>query len=111
MKKINYRFENVICDRVVDGDTIDCIIDFGFDLVKKERFRLNRINAPETRGKEKERGLISKKFLKELIEGKSVIIETQKKGKYGRYLCELYFDKVNINDFLVDQEMAEYREY
>ena len=34
---------------VVDGDTIDIVIDLGFDLTKKERVRLAGIDAPESR--------------------------------------------------------------
>ena len=36
-------------DRVVDGDTVDVIIDLGFDLTKKERVRLAGIDTPESR--------------------------------------------------------------
>ena len=35
-------------DRVVDGDTVDVIIDLGFDLTKKERVRLAGIDTLET---------------------------------------------------------------
>ena len=37
--------------KVVDGDTIDIIIDLGFDLTKKERVRLAGIDSPESRTK------------------------------------------------------------
>ena len=50
--------------RVVDGDTIDLLIDLGFNAWKKERIRLSGINTPETRTKdlkEKEKGLLAKK--------------------------------------------------
>ena len=111
---MKYRFENVICEKVLDGDTIDCLIDFGFKLTKQERFRLSRINAPEVKGKEKEEGLKSKFALKELIEGKNIIIETEKKGKYGRYLAEVWTEEEpnrNINDWLVLSNLAQYKDY
>ena len=83
--------------KVVDGDTVDALIDCGFSTFKKERVRLYGINAPESRTrdkKEKKRGLASKARLKELIkEGKNeFIVETMidKKGKYGRLLGELF---------------------
>jgi micrococcal nuclease len=106
-----YRYENVKCTRVVDGDTIDVIIDFGFKLTLAMRLRLSRINAPETRGKEKEQGLVSKQKLITLIEGKDIIIETEKQGKYGRYLAEIYYGSMNINDWLVEKEFANYKSY
>ena len=88
--------------RVVDGDTVDAMIDCGFSTFKKERIRLYGINTPESRTRdkaEKKRGLAAKARLKEMIkEGKNeFIVETSidKKGKYGRLLGTLYRD----NDF------------
>ena len=83
--------------RVVDGDTIDALIDCGFSTFKKERIRLYGINTPECRTrdkKEKVKGLAAKARLKELLkEGKNqFIVETSidKKGKFGRLLGVLY---------------------
>jgi micrococcal nuclease len=42
-----YKVKEVV--KVVDGDTIDVIIDLGFDLSKKERVRLAGIDTPESR--------------------------------------------------------------
>lgn len=88
--------------RVVDGDTVDAMIDCGFSTYKKERIRLYGIDTPECRTRDKEekkRGLAAKARLKEMIkEGKNeFIVETSidKKGKYGRLLGTLYRD----NDF------------
>jgi micrococcal nuclease len=83
--------------KVVDGDTVDAMIDCGFSTFKKERIRLYGINAPESRTRDKEekkRGLAAKARLKELIkEGKNeFIVETSmdKKGKYGRLLGKIF---------------------
>ncbi len=40
--------------KVVDGDTVDAMIDCGFSTFKKERIRLYGINAPESRTRDKE---------------------------------------------------------
>ncbi len=40
--------------RVVDGDTVDALIDCGFSVFRKERIRLYGINAPESRTRDKE---------------------------------------------------------
>ena len=59
-----YKIKEVV--KVVDGDTVDIVIDLGFDLTKKERVRLAGIDAPESRTKdleEKELGLDAKEFL------------------------------------------------
>jgi micrococcal nuclease len=83
--------------RVVDGDTVDAMIDCGFNTFKKERIRLYGIDTPETRTrdkKEKEKGLAAKARLIELIEegNNEFIVETSidKKGKYGRLLGTLF---------------------
>jgi len=79
--------------KVVDGDTVDAMIDCGFSVFRKERIRLRGINAPESRTRDKEEkklGLAAKARLKELIkEGKNefmVKTSIDKKGKYGRLL-------------------------
>ena len=45
-----YKVKEVV--KVVDGDTIDVVIDLGFDLFKKERVRLAGIDTPESRTKD-----------------------------------------------------------
>jgi len=91
--------------KVVDGDTVDALIDCGFSTFKKERIRLYGINTPECRTRDKEekkRGLAAKARLKELIkENKNeFIVETRidKKGKFGRLLGTLYRDLVAAED-------------
>ena len=67
--------------RVVDGDTVDAMIDCGFSTFKKERIRLYGINTPEVRTrdkKEKEKGLAAKDRLIQLIQegDNEFIVET-----------------------------------
>ena len=40
---------NAKVERVVDGDTVDALVDLGFDTWKKVRFSLNGIDAWEPR--------------------------------------------------------------
>jgi len=103
---------------VYDGDTIRVDIDLGLKTwVKNESIRLNRINAPEVRGSEKTMGIKSRDFLRKLILKKDIIIETikDKKGKYGRYLGEIWVEKdgkyLNVNDLLVKEGYANYKQY
>ena len=42
-----YAVKSVV--KVVDGDTVDVIIDLGFDIFYESRVRLYGINAPESR--------------------------------------------------------------
>ena len=112
-----YKF---ILDRVIDGDTIDVVVDLGFDTFIKKRIRLLGIDAPETRlqskikdlekrKKEKERGLLAKQELTNLLKGKNktLIARTKldKSGKYGRILAEIFVEEsgslTNINNLLL----------
>jgi len=102
---------------IYDGDTVTAEVDLGFNVAITEKFRLVRINAPEVRGEEREDGLKSRDRLRELILNKKVTIKTLKdrKGKYGRYLAEIYINQddetTNVNDWLVTENLAEYKEY
>jgi len=83
--------------RVVDGDTVDALIDIGFSVHVKKRIRLYGINAPESRTRDKEekqRGLAAKARLKELLKGNknTVQIKSHGVGKFGRCLGELFID-------------------
>ena len=40
---------NAKLDRVVDGDTVDALVDLGFDTWKKVRIRLHGLDAWESR--------------------------------------------------------------
>ena len=41
-------------ERVVDGDTVDALVDLGFDTWKKVRIRMMGLNAPESRTRDLE---------------------------------------------------------
>ena len=102
---------NALVTKVVDGDTADLDVHLGFKMTAHIRVRFYGINAPETRGKERPLGLQSKKWVKDLIEGRVITIKTHKTGKYGRWLAELYIpgEEESINDQMVRLGLA--REY
>ena len=99
--------------RVVDGDTIDAMVDLGFSTFKKVRIRMHGINAPESRTRdleEKKAGLFAKKVvLHYLPEGSKQVLRTHKDkvGKYGRVLGEfVMYDgeqdrQTTINEFMI----------
>jgi len=100
--------------KVYDGDTITVDIDLGFKIsMHKQKIRLSRINTPEVRGPEKAQGIVSRDWLRERILGKEIMLVTykDKKGKYGRWLADIWIDDVCINDELVRKGLAEYKEY
>lgn len=126
---------------VYDGDTVTGMVDLGFNTFQKIKVRLARIDTPEIRTKdleEKARGYEARDFLRQLVEKykDDIIIITSGKGKYGRWIGDIYINKDNcaydedlskyydeiagscsdvgcccINDILVIEKLAEYREY
>ena len=102
-------------ENIVDGDTIDVLIDLGFDILFASRVRLAGIDTPESRTKdlaEKALGLESKEYLKKALkDAKSVVIKTEKMNsseKYGRILGWLYIngDTESINDKMINDGYA-----
>jgi micrococcal nuclease len=102
-------------ENVVDGDTIDVLIDLGFDILFQSLVRLAGIDTPESRTKdlkEKALGLESKEYLKKALkDAKSVVIKTEKMDsseKYGRILGWLYVngDTESINDKMINDGYA-----
>jgi micrococcal nuclease len=102
-------------ENVVDGDTIDVLIDLGFDILFQSRVRLAGIDTPESRTKdlkEKALGLESKEYLKKhLKDAKSVVIKTEKMDsteKFGRILGWLYVngETISVNDMMINDGYA-----
>ena len=101
---------NATLDRIVDGDTFDCILDLGFDVkLHKQRVRLHGIDTPESRTRdlaEKKLGLAAKERLKELCVG-NFKIKSLGKGKYGRILGIPYTENgEDICQMLIDEGHA-----
>ena len=100
---------NAKIDRVVDGDTVDALVDLGFDTWKKVRIRMMGINTPESRTRdleEKKRGLAAKDRLIELLGDGDFILQSHGVGKYGRCLGELFVEDMNINQQLITEGHA-----
>ena len=113
----NFRVTEIV--KVLDGDTIDVIIDLGFDLYKKERVRVAGVDTPEKRTRdleEKALGLDATKWLKEKLEGAisgddDLVIRTELVGgvgKYGRLLGWLYIGDgdVSLNEAMITEGYA-----
>ena len=105
-----YEYEGIV-EKVVDGDTIDCLLDLGFDTWKKVRVRFAGINAPESRTRdlvEKQKGLEAKKWLIDTIQSNNnrVVVKSVGVGKYGRCLGIVHLPNMNINETMVQLGFA-----
>ena len=110
MQKYNYRAKLV---KVVDGDTIDALIDVGFDIWIKKRIRYKGIDTWESRTRdldEKKKGLAAKARNKELLESVSnksgyFRIKSYGTGKYGRVLADIYIQDSDHNHIWVNKQL------
>ena len=113
----NFRVTEII--KVLDGDTIDVIIDLGFDLYKKERVRIAGVDTPEKRTRDLEEKALGqdatdwmKEQLDRAISGEDdLVIRTELDGgvgKYGRLLGWLYIgdDLVSLNEQMIEDGYA-----
>ncbi len=110
MEKYIYRAK---LERVVDGDTIDALIDVGFDIWIKKRIRYMGIDTWESRTRdldEKAKGLAAKARNKELIEKVSskpgyFRLKSHGVGKYGRILGEIFIQDSEGNQYSINEQL------
>jgi len=118
-RKSCYNFRVIEVTKVLDGDTIDVLIDLGFDLYKKERVRIAGVDTPEKRTRdleEKALGIDATNWLKDKLEGAisgsdDLVIRTELVGgvgKYGRLLGWLYIGDatVSLNEQMIEEGYA-----
>ena len=109
-----YEYKVKVID-VIDGDTIDVVIDLGFDIFTNKRIRLAGIDCPESRTtdlNEKRLGTEAKEYLKLLlVNASNVVVKTLPADtyeKYGRVLGKLYIDSsvISVNELMVSRGYA-----
>ncbi len=107
---------NATLIKVLDGDTIDCWIDLGFDLKIKKRVRYMGIDTWESRTRdleEKKKGLAAKARNKELLESGTFKLVSYGTGKFGRVLGEVFIEILeparrleSVNQILIEEGHA-----
>ena len=102
-KKLNVREYEAELIKVLDGDTIDCYIDLGFNLKVKTRIRYLGL-APWARRTrdldEKKKGLAAKARNKELLEAGNFKLKSFGTGKFGRVLGEIFVSPEYVGDYI-----------
>jgi len=105
--------------RVIDGDTVEVLLDLGCSVHRKEIIRLYGIDAAELRGSRKKIGKTMKEEREYAKKAESfvhwhmsradeLVINTIKDrtGKYGRLLGIIYCDGESLNDKLLDRGLV-----
>ena len=93
-----------------DGDTVYLDIQIGpRDQLRNVKVRLSGIDTPEIRGAERPLGLISRDRVRDRLLGQQIYITTEKDktGKFGRYLATIWHNGENVNQWLLDEGLAE----
>lgn len=88
---------------VVDGDTVDAVVDLGFKIQTAQRLRLNGIDTPERGQPGFEE---AKSFVTSAINGKNVVIRTHKVSKWGYYLIDISVDGRDLAQMLLTSKLA-----
>jgi micrococcal nuclease len=120
-----FTYEAYVYD-VLDGDTVNAVVDLGFGFVTTQTLRLRGIDAPEIKTSD---GIEAKKALEKMLgvsfprkrESSSgspiktfgddnkenpILIKTVKSDKYDRYLADVFVGDTYINQKLVEQGLA-----
>lgn len=100
--------------RIVDGDTIDILIDLGFNMFTAQRLRLAGIDTPEIHTRnpaEKEHAIRAKGFVIDFFEeaklnGYQIYVKTTLDDKYGRMLGRVVANNQCLNDLLLTNGLA-----
>lgn len=108
-----YKIHQVL--RVVDGDTIDVVVDLGFNVLREIRVRLSGIDCPENRNMKEYEGT----FLKNIGDDATAFVEQRLSlcnelifnsldfdGKYGRSVGDIMMDGISLSKTLIECDLA-----
>lgn len=113
-----FTYPRAMVRRVIDGDTVEVMIDQGFGSSQVVTLRLLGINAPEVNGPTRDAGRAAKVALTGRLMGRLIRLETHKntqdgdkQEKYGRYLADIWDSEGHVNAWLVEQGHAVKADY
>jgi micrococcal nuclease len=95
--------------RLIDGDTIDVVVDVGFCATVRSRIRLANVNTPEMRGHERPAGeYVLREVVKWLANETKGVIHSRRfeLGPFGRCICDLWIGSRNLNAWLLESGLA-----
>ena len=96
-----YEYKATIVD-TYDGDTVTAKINLGFHATLILKIRVMGIDTPEKRGPEKKWGKFVAEYTEKMLLNKEVILNTYKKGKYGRFLSDIEVDGMDWGKHLIE---------
>lgn len=96
--------------KIVDGDTLDLVVDLGFRTYIRIRARVKDIDTPEMRGPFSGNGEIAKKFVEDIFkDSESCTVKSYGEDIYARWICDIFFVrdgvKHSLSDYLWENKM------
>jgi len=74
---------------IIDADTLLLDVDLGFEVIRRQRIRLARINAPARDTPEGARG---RRYVREqLAVARAIVVKTIKADLHGRYVAHVFY--------------------
>jgi len=98
-----------VCTRVVDGDTVDLLVDLGFHARVTVRVRLDGIDTPEMHDSDPDQRALAvnaRSWLERRLSGAQLRVETAKADGFGRWLARVHVDGVSINEQMLQLGLA-----
>lgn len=103
-----------VCDYVVDGDTVDCLIDVGFGLYAYRAIRVDGVDTPEIyRPKsdaEKQLGMMAKQTVTSLLMATTPILLEVMGYSFDRIVAALFYynegEWIDLADTLKDRKLT-----
>ncbi len=98
--------------KIIDGDTIDVLIDLGFSITLQQRVRLEGVDTPEVRGGTDEDKFFANKAREWLADrlrssaNLSMVPSTQFKDPFGRTIAKVFADDSDISVELIQNHLA-----
>lgn len=115
MSTMLYNYKIMEVHRVIDGDTLECLIDLGFGVYKNITIRLNGIDTPETKNLKAYAGTV----LKQVGDDATIFVEKRLslshelifkslafEGKYGRSVGDIMMDGISLCKTLIEADLA-----
>jgi endonuclease YncB( thermonuclease family) len=107
------------CMRVIDGDTVELLVDCGFHNFKRDRFRLLGIDTPETHSKnaeERKKAQEATEYVKSALHPMGIVVDGdyplrvltfKDPDSFGRWLVELYYKDDNGEERHLNKELLD----
>ena len=123
-KPCEFKYKIDSCSKVVDGDTVDVLIDLGFDVLIRQRVRLLGIDTEESRTRDLTEKIYGKHAKKKILNWVTKAVASEKddieielrcpemdsRGKFGRVLGEIWVSEdgnwTNVNQWMCENGHA-----